>query len=100
MTPIEPPNPASVPTDFLSIRSLGSVWMLPMANWKPNRTKETMMTNLVGVSPKKMVAMSPRNMMIPAMTMACFLPLSTDLVLAIIIPEYQPPARLPSAAPT
>ena len=33
---IVPASPANVPTDGPLNKSLESVWMLPIANWKPN----------------------------------------------------------------
>ena len=42
-----PASPANVPTDGPLNKSLDSVWILPIANWKPNSAKPAKYINVM-----------------------------------------------------
>ena len=70
-----PARPAKVPTEGPFNKSLESVCMLPMANWKPNSTIPTMYIKVMGFSPvtKKIMPNNPKKIRLIPIKMDVFL---------------------------
>ena len=94
-----PPNPANEPTVLPVWKSLTSVWMLVITNWKPPRMKAISTTAIIAdwaIAAKIILGTITQ---LPTM-IAVLRAKLTDLPRLISKPENQPPAIEPTAAPT
>ena len=93
-----PPTPDSEPTDLPEKKSLGSVWILPMATWKPNRITPINVNARYGVAADA-VPRSAANINSPPTAIADFRARFTLVPRAIKTCASTPPSMAPNAAP-